>query len=323
MMRMTRRSFLASLGAVALAGCGLKTDRQLSVASHVWPAYELMFLAKSEGWLDGTLVSLLETNSASDSLQALEQGRVAGAALTLDEVLSARSRGIPLAVVMVFDISLGADMLIARAGIDKLSDLKGRLIGVEQDAVGGLMLANLLRVAGLDKHDVRLLPLTIDRQFDVWMQNGMDAVVTYEPVASKLLARGGIKLFDSRQIPNTIVDVLAIRGDRLDGAHQAAVRNLLAGYFQALNHFNHNPYDAAFRMAERLRLPADGVLSAYKGLLLPDADSNHRLLTGNPPELLGTARRVASFMVESGLLPKNSSLDGLLRPEFLPPLTER
>lgn len=322
MKPISRRQFMVTLGGFAIAatmsGCGWFADKPITIASHVWIGYEPIFLARSEGWLDTNQVRLFETKSASDSLQALADGKVDGATLTLDEVLTARSRGIPLSVVMIFDISVGADMLISRSGIKKLADLKGLRIGVEQTAVGGLMLANILRAAGLKKTDLKIVSLTIDRQAEAWAFHKVDAMITYEPVASKMLDQGGIKLFDSRQIPNTIVDVLAIRSDVLDHGHSASVRHLISAYFKALDHLNRNPHDAAYRMASHLNLPEDNVLKSYKGLLLPDAANNRRMLTGYQPELLDTARKVFSVMVESELLPRDSNLNGLIRPEFLP-----
>ena len=308
MKLISRLQFIFSLTGLAVAltmsGCGWLADKPISIASHVWPGYESMFLARGEGWLDTNQVHLVETSSASDSLQMLAEGKVDGAALTLDEVLTARSKGVPLSVVMIFDVSAGADMLIVRPGIKSLADLKHHRIGVEEGAVGGLMLANILRSAGLKKEDVNIVSLTIDKQANAWTQQQMDAVITYEPVASIVQQQGGIKLFDSRQIPNTIVDVLAIRSDALDHSHASAIRNLLSSYFKALDHLNRNPHDAAYRMATRLNLPADDVLPAFKGLLLPDAANNHRMLTGSKPELLETARKVSAIMVESGLLPR-------------------
>jgi NitT/TauT family transport system substrate-binding protein len=318
----SRRQFILTLGGLAitqvLPACGRLVDKPISIAAHVWVGYEPMFLARREGWLNDKLVKLVETSSSTDSLQALFEGKVDGAALTLDEVLKARATGLPLSVVMVFDISAGADMLIVRPGLKKLADLKDRRIGFEEGAVGGLMLAEVLRTAGLTKNDVRLVSLTIDKQRDAWTRGQVDALVTYEPVASQLLAQGAVKLFDSRQIPNTIVDVLAIRSGALDYRHATAVRHLLTAHFRAFDHLHRNPHDAAYRMAAHLSLPADDVLSAFKGLLLPDVANNRRLLTGSPPPLLDTARKVSALMVQEGLLQRDDTLTALIHGDFLP-----
>lgn len=301
-----------------LSGCGWLAEKPVSIAAHAWPGYEPVFLARNEGWLDDRRVHLVETASATDSLQALAEGKVDGAALTMDEVLKARSQGIPLSVVLIFDISAGADMLVARPGIKQLSGLKGQRIGFEQGAVGSLMLASVLRAAGLSGRDIKPVPFTIAQHHDAWVHNQVDALVTYEPVASRLLAQGANKLFDSRQISNTVVDVLAIRGDVLDRSHADAIRHLISAHLQALDYLSRNPQDAAYRMAPHLGLPASDVLPAFRGLLLPDAANNHRLLTGASPQLLDTARKVSAIMVKEEILPRDDPFTSLIRADFLP-----
>ena len=115
----TRRDFLAGLGALALLqlvpGCTARPA--LRIASHPWPGYELLFLARREGWLSEQQVRLVETSSATASLAALERGTVDGACLTLDELLRARDRGLQLTAVLVFNVSAGADHILARPGI--------------------------------------------------------------------------------------------------------------------------------------------------------------------------------------------------------------
>lgn len=93
----SRRQFvklLGGLGAVwALPGCESLADKPISIASHVWVGYEPMFLARSEGWLDEKQVRIFETAAATESMRALAEGKVEGAALTLDEVFKARQKG--------------------------------------------------------------------------------------------------------------------------------------------------------------------------------------------------------------------------------------
>jgi NitT/TauT family transport system substrate-binding protein len=316
-----RRRFVSALGALGFVGglpaCGGSEPKQLAVASHIWVGYEPMFLAEREGWIDQKQVRLVETVAAPDSIQALAEGRVQAAALTLDETFKARELGQKLSVVLVFNISAGADMLLTRAPLKSLSELRGKRLAVEQSSVGELLLSEILQKAGLATQDVTLVPLSVERHIEGWKQNVFDAVITYEPVATELLNLGASRLFDTRQLPDTVVDVLAVRTDALV-THGTAIRHLIACHFKALDHLTRNPQDTAYRMSRHLKVSAEQVLPAFKGLVLPNAVSNHRLLAGEQPTLLLTARKLSEVMSRSGLLKQPDSLDGLIRADFLP-----
>lgn len=290
----------------------------VAVAAHVWLGYEPMFLARDRGWLDTTRVTLLETRSAIESMAALRAGTVQAAALTLDEVLGARATGLALSVVLVFNVSLGADMLLARPGITQLGQLKGLRVGYEASSVAEVMLAEFLRAASMAHQDIELLQIRVEDQLNAWQRHAADAFISYEPMATQLLAQGMTRLFDSRQIPNTIVDVLAVRNDALDHAHAKALNHLIAAHFHALDDLVRNPQDAAYRMAGHLNLPAAGVLSAFRGLMLPSVANNYRLLAGSDPELLTTAKRVADILLRIGILSRSDALTDLTNARYLP-----
>lgn len=318
-MRASRRRFLLSAGflsaASLLPACGERPP--LTVASHVWPGYEFMFLARSEGWLPAEGLTLLDTPSATDSLRALREGRAQAAALTLDEVLRARAEGLPLVVVLVFDVSAGADVLIARPGIDTLAGLRGRRVGAETSALGALMLNRILRAAGLAADAVRVVPVTSDNHLKAWREGAVDALITYEPTASQLIAQGGARLFDSRQMQDTIFDVLAVRQDAAD-THEAALEALIAGHFHGLAHLRANPQDAGYRLAGRMGLSGQDALLAFRGLKLPDLASNRAYLDNGGGSLRQAAAELGAVMVEAGLLARADTLDGIATARFLP-----
>lgn len=228
----------------------------------------------------------------------LRRGQVLAAALTLDEVLSIREPTLPLSIILVFDSSIGADMLLVAPDIPTLAALKGQRIGLEQSSLAKILLAEILQRADLRESDVTLLYLPIDAQIAAWKRRDVDALITYEPVASPLQVAGMVNLFDTRQIPDTVVDVLAVRQDALDGAHAGAWRHLLAGHFQAVDAISRNPQDSAYRMATRMKLAATDVMRAFKGVELPDAGKNLYLLGGVDPPLRQTARRLLTLLRE-------------------------
>jgi NitT/TauT family transport system substrate-binding protein len=183
-----------------LASCS--TNQQpLKVASHVWPGYEFMFLGRELDLLDSSLVSLVETKSASESLQLLESSSVDAAALTLDEVMRAISEGVDLVVVLVFNISAGADVLLGNSQIQDISQLKNKKIGVETGAVGAIMLSQVLEKCGCDNSEVKIIDISSDKHLKAWEDGQVDAVITYEPVYSQLMEKGANKLFSSKEIP--------------------------------------------------------------------------------------------------------------------------
>jgi len=301
-----------------LAGCGAWQDLPVAVASHVWVGYEPMFFARDKGWLDAKKVTLVQTHSSQESIAALRAGTVQAAALTLDEVLAVRSNGLGLSIVLVFNESLGEDMVLARPGISSLAQLKGQRLGYEASSVGEIMLAEVLQTAGLTRQDVRLEKILVDQQVAAWQRRAVDAFITYEPVAAQLLAKGMTRLFDSRQIPDTIMDVLAVRMEALDAHHAKAFQHLVSAHFQALDAIVRNPQDAAYRLSGRLNLPPAEVMTAFKGLMLSTPAMNYRFLAGTEPQLLGTSRRVADILQRGGLLGQAAPTLNLINSSYLP-----
>lgn len=196
--------------------------------------------------------------------------------------------------------------------------MKGKRVGVEQGANAALILAKALQQAGLSANDIIQVPLAIGDHLDAWRHDKVDAVVTYEPASSQLLKQGAVSLFDSKQMPDTIVDVLAFRAEVLTESYTQAIRHLIAAHFRALAFFRQQPDEAAKRMADHLNLPHEQVLNSFAGMVLPDASENHRLLSGALPPLIKSAQVISSFMAQSRLLPQEDSLSGLVSAAYLP-----
>ncbi|MEW6691212.1 MAG: ABC transporter substrate-binding protein [Pseudomonadota bacterium] len=322
MRPLSRRGFLAKLAASALLLGGCAPRPPLRVAVHPWVGYEPMFLARQHGWLDAGLVRLVETPSATDSLHLLGSGLVEAAALTLDEVLRARALGVPLTVPMVFDVSAGADGVLARHPMH-LADLAGARIGVEQSAVGALMLAALLERGGLAADQVQLVSLGFHEHAAAWRAGRIDALITFEPALSELEAEGAVRLFDSRALPDTIVDVLAVHPSTLVH-HRAALQHLVEATLRAVHDLALNRMDAAYRIGARLRQRPETVLAGLRGLQLTDLGHNRRLLEGSHPLLLERAREVAAILQGAGILPSGNGIlqqrlfKDLVHAEYLP-----
>src|SRR5574343_114645 len=255
-LQLSRRRFLKVASAISAATwingiSGCNSFGPIRIASHVWPGYEFLFLARDMGWLSPEDTILIETHNASDSLERLLNGDVHGATLTLDETLRASQQGLPLFVVLIFDVSSGADALMVKPHIKSLSDLKGARIGVETTAVGALMLKKILAKAGLLEADVEVIHITTENHLTSWHNNNLDALITYEPTATRVEQLRAIRLFDSRELPNTIFDVLAVHRDAAEN-YKRQLQTLIGSHFKAQRAWKTNPIDTAYRLAKRL-----------------------------------------------------------------------
>ena len=278
---------------VVLISCNEQSDTSLRIGSGVWPGYEPLYLARSLGYYEESQVNLIEMISASEVMQALRNGLLEGAALTLDEVLTLVQDGVELRIILVMDYSLGADGLLVKPDILELDQLIGKRVAVENTAVGAIILDSALSEAGLSASDIEIVSCTHDEHLGCY--SSVSAVVTFEPVTTELLKQGGRQLYDSSKMPGRIVDVLAV-SPQVITAQAATLDTLLDGYFKARRYLELPPEDAAMRMAPRQGLTPEEVLASYEGMRLPDLLENHQLLEGNISPLHIRANELATFM---------------------------
>lgn len=311
------RGLLFTCVSLFLCGCAPAPQEPLRVATLTWPGYESLHLAQSLGYINPQDIRTVELMNTSQIAAVLRSGTVDAGMVTLDSALTLLQEGIELQVVLVMDFSLGADALLVRPELTELAQLRGQRVGVENAAVGGVMLDAALTEAGLTVSDIMLLSLTVNEQAAAYRQGEVDAVVTFDPVRSELLREGARNLYDSSRIPNRILDVLVVRKETLP-THQTELVKLVSAHFRALDYMHKSPREAYAYIAPFLGVPPEDVAAQFAGIAIPTLTDNYRLLGGAGPELQATAEQLAHFMLERQLLYRLPKLETLLEPAFLP-----
>jgi NitT/TauT family transport system substrate-binding protein len=275
-----------------------------------------MFLARELGLLAGAEVRLLEMHSNTDVISALGSGRLEAAALTMDEMLTARANGVDLRAVLVFDLSEGADVVLAKPPLRTVEALKGKVVAVEEGAVGAVMLAAMLEGSGLSLESVEKAPMALNDSLAVFRSSKVDAIVTAEPWAGQLEAAGAVRLFDSSAVPGRIIDVLAAHASTIEN-HPRALRKLAAAHFVAQRRFQSDLSRSAGLMATRLGLAPGAVANAFRGLKLPNVAENRALLSPGGAAQAPTQALMA-VMLRNGLLKRPLDVSHVFDPQFLP-----
>lgn len=310
-----RRSLLlGALAVLGVAACAQPTP--VRIAGHPWPGYETLFYAHAQQWLPPG-VALQFNATQKESIDALKAGTADAAMLTLDEALALRVKGVALEIVLVLDVSRGADALVVHPGIATLSQLRGRRIGLEASALGELMLAMVLERASLAPGDVTLVRVPYEEHEAAFHNNRVDALISYEPVVGRLMGGGAQRLISTRELPDSVFDVLAVRSD-VARARVDTLRGTLQGHFKALEQLRSNPWDTAYRMAPHAGISAEELVEAFRGLELPDLVANRSYLSQKNGHLTAVARKLSDILLQAGTIATPANPDGLFTDAYLP-----
>ena len=300
-----------------LFGCTSKDNTPLQVGTNLWPGYEPGYLAEQHGYFADAPIRMRQFTSATEVLRAFRNQVVDVAALTLDEALLLAADGTDIVVILVADISDGADVIVARPGVNSVGDLAGQRVAVENTALGAYVLSRALALHGLDPASVDVVAMTVDESVSVYQQKRADAIVTFDPFRSELLKLGAQQIFSSREIPGEIVDVLVTRRSTLQQRPEI-LKILARGWLQGVDLIVQQPQLAGELIGSRLQLSPDEALATFEGLQLPDAVSNRAMLGGSEPQLLPTVQRLAELLLEKQLLSRSVATQALLDDRLIP-----
>ncbi len=321
--RTTRQLGLLACAAilVALCGCSRGPEAALRIGTNVWIGSEPLYLARELGRLDPATVQLVEYPSASEVLRAFRNNAIDGMVISLDELFGLAADGFQPRIILVVDVSHGADVVVGRRGMKTMHDLKGKSVAVESSALGAFVLSRALALNGMQASDVNVVHLESNEQPAAFEKGQVDAAVTFDPYRVQFLEAGAKTLFDSTQIPGEIVDLLAVRADVLE-KRPKAIQALLTGWFGAIGYMKSEPADAARRMGIRQQTTGEQFLQAQQGLSVPSREENLRMLGGAKPELAVSGRRLMALMVDAKLLHAEPNIEELLAPAPLADLSK-
>jgi NitT/TauT family transport system substrate-binding protein len=305
---------LASVAVLALSsGCSREPETALRIGTNVWIGSEPLYLARELGYLDPSVVQLVEYPSASEVLRAYRNQAIDGMVISLDELFGLAVDGLQPKIILVVDVSHGADVVVGRPGMKSMQDLKGKAIAVESGALGAFVLSRALSLNGMQASDVNVVHLESNEQPKAFEAGKLDGAVTFDPYRGQFLKMGATTLFDSTQIPGEIVDLVAVRAPVI-GKQPKAVQALLTGWFRATDYMTRDPKDAAQRMGKRQQISGEQFLAAQKGLHVPTRDENLKMIGGAAPELVASGRKLMTLMVDAKLLRAPVEIEGLLAP---------
>ncbi len=287
-----------------------------------WAGWWPWAIAESEGLFakNGANVQLRWFDGYLESMKAFAAGQLDGNCQTLNDTISFAGSSVNGQVaVLVNDNSAGNDKIIVTEDINKVQDLKGRKVAVEEGVVNDFLLTLALEEKGMSRDDVEIVNLETGAAAAAFASGQTDAVGAFPPFWLTALKREGSKgLVTSKEFPGAIPDLLVVSQKLID-ERPDQVQALINTWFDILDFMEENPERADEIMAERASVTVEELQLLKEGTKIFTLSENlEAFMDGdNMKHMPFAAQRMSEFMLDVGFIESKPDLTKIFDARFV------
>ncbi|MEY2809631.1 MAG: hypothetical protein RLZ66_1142 [Pseudomonadota bacterium] len=310
---------LATLTLSALIACAASAqETKVGIGFSGWTGFAPLTLAKEAGIFkkNGLDVSLKKIPQKDRHL-AIASGDVQCAATTVETWVVWNANGVATTQIFQLDKSYGADGMVVKGDIQKISDLKGKTIAASAPGTAPYFtLAWMLKKNGLSVKDVKVVNLEPQAAANAMIAGtaGIDAAMTYEPYLGAVRAKpeAGKIIATTLDYP-MIMDTFGCTPKFLADNPKAA-KALADSYFEALEMIAKEPAKSFEIMGADVKQPADKFEASQKFLRWQDRAANQKFFAGEHAQF---SKEAADLLLEVGIIKQIPDLSKLADTRFL------
>src|SRR5882672_3371803 len=269
------KSILLSLAVAILVGSQMEAA-PIKIGYSDWPGWVAWEVAKEKGLFKkhGVEVELVWFPIYTDSLTALNTGKIDANCSAWCDVIPPLAEGVKLKVVLVNDNSAGNDAVVAKPDIKTMKDLKGKSVATELGTVEHFALLQALAKHGMTEKDVEYKNLTVPDAAAAFIAGKVDAAGLWQPWISQIQREGkGTALFTSKEIPGLIPDLLVCQ-EKLVTDRADDVQKIVATWFDVIAFIKSDEKEAVKIMAKVVEQKPEDYLGFMPGTKLFDLNAN-------------------------------------------------
>ncbi|MCD9022956.1 ABC transporter substrate-binding protein [Cohnella silvisoli] len=317
----------ALMFAIVIGGCAPKKNSEqetgkkdegktITIGYSAWPGWYVWSLISEKGIFEknGVNVKLVYFPVYSDSLQAFNSGKIDMVCANLNDSLPPANHGLKPKVVLVTDISAGADALIAKPEFKSVKDLKGKSIALEIGTLSHLLFLNILERNGMSESDVKVFNMAAQDAGSGFIAGSLDAAVTWEPFLNQAVqSQKGHILASSKETPGLIVEDLMTSSDFLD-SHRDEIKKILTAWYDGIDYWKNNPDESLTFMAKQAETPVDEYKVLVNGIKLYSIEDNLKAFQEGEgwDSLYGSGKMMGDFLMKKGYLDKVPDMKPIL-----------
>ena len=169
---------------------------------------------------------------------------------------------------------------------------------------------------GISLNQIEIIPTTIENHHQMFIEDKVDAIATFEPQKSLILKTKGHVIFDSTQIPNQIFDVL-ITKESFAKQNPLALTELVNGHFKAINLLKTKEKKTISEMAKFESITATEFKKSLSGIQIPDRSNNIKLLKSDSSKIQSSIVSMHNFLKNKLIINKNNNSLPQISSQFL------
>jgi NitT/TauT family transport system substrate-binding protein len=309
-----------TLIAFAATFAALSASAQTAVAIGIsgWTGFAPLTLAKEAGLFKkyGLDVSIKKIPQKDRHL-AIASGDIQCAATTVETWIVWNANGVATTQIFQLDKSYGADGMVVKPNIAKISDLKGKTVAASAPGTAPYFtLAWMLAKNGLTLKDVNIVNLEPQAAANAMIAGtaNLDAAMTYEPYLGAVRAKpeAGKIIATTLDYP-MIMDTFGCTPKFL-AENPAAAKALADGYFDAVAMIKAEPQKSFAIMGADVKQTAEAFEKSQAYLRWQDREANQKFFAGEHAQF---SKEAAELLLGAGIIRQIPDLTKLADTRFL------
>src|SRR6478736_1763025 len=313
------KAVLSGLAVLALAvGSSQAQETQVAIGISGWTGFAPLTLAKEAGIFkkNGLDVSIKKIPQKDRHL-AVASGDIQCAATTVETWIVWNANGVPTTQIFQLDKSYGADGMVVKGNIAKISDLKGKTVAASAPGTAPYFtLAWMLKKNGLSTKDVKIVNLEPQAAANAMIAGtaDLDAAMTYEPYLSAVRAKpeAGRIIATTLDYP-MVMDTFGCTPKFLSENPKAA-KALADSYFDAVEMIQKEPKKSFEIMGADVKQTGEAFEASQAYLRWQDRAANQKFFAG---EHAAFSKEAAELLLEAGIIKQMPDMAKLADTRFL------
>ena len=293
-------------------------ETRVAIGISGWTGFAPLTLAKEAGIFkkNGLDVSIKKIPQKDRHL-AIASGDVQCAATTVETWVVWNANGVATTQIFQLDKSYGADGMVVKPGITKISDLKGKTVAASAPGTSPYFaLAWFLKKNGLSTKDVKVVNLEPQAAANAMIANtaGVEAAMTYEPYLGAVRAKpeAGKIIATTLDYP-MVMDTFGCTPKFLSENPKAA-RALADSYFEAIEMIQKEPKKSFEIMGADVKQSGEAFEASSKYLRWQDRAANAKFFAG---EHAAFSKEAAELLMEAGIIKALPDMGKLADTQFI------